>query len=39
MAKNWTSHKAIIIQLYKTESMTLEQVREIMIRDYHFKAG
>lgn len=39
MTKDWVFHKKRIIELYKTEGMTLEQVREYMIREWNFKAG
>ena len=39
MTKDWNFHKKKIIKLYKTEGMTLEQVREYMIREWNFKAG
>lgn len=39
MTKDWNIHKRRIIRLYKTEGMTLEQVREFMIRKWNFKAG
>lgn len=39
MTKDWALHKKRIIQLYKMEGMTLEQVREHMIRERNFKAG
>ncbi|SPO04875.1 uncharacterized protein DNG_07560 [Cephalotrichum gorgonifer] len=39
MTKNWTIHKERIIKLYKTEGMTLDQVKDIMNREHDFDAG
>lgn len=39
MTKNWIVYKDTIIKLYKTENMTLNQVKEIMNREHHFDAG
>lgn len=39
MAKKWAEHKDIIIRLYQTEGLTLDEVKEIMSREYRFSAG
>ena len=39
MGNNWEAHKDAIIQYYKIEGMTLNRVRDVMMRRYNFKAG
>lgn len=37
--KHWGAHESTIIQLYKTENMTLEETMEFMRKYYNFVAG
>lgn len=37
--KCWSDHKDTIIRLYKTENLTLPQVKDIMLREYEFAAS
>lgn len=39
MTKNWSVYKDTIIKLYKTENMTLQQVKETMFQEHNFNAG
>ena len=38
-SKLWGAYKATIMKLYKTENMTLQQVKESMSKEYKFEAG
>lgn len=39
MPKEWSRHKAAIARLYIDEGRTLKEVKDILYRDYGFKAS
>lgn len=39
MVKNWDSVKSIIHRLYVTQEQSLDEVRDVMIRQYNFVAS
>lgn len=36
---DWDTYKDIIYQRYITEARSLEETREILFQDFHFKPG